>query len=106
MPTKKRQSSKEAPAYSLTDELVDNLLQGSTSYEEVFSEGGIYRTLTKRLFERMLETEMSHHLGYGKHQKPRDDEPLHTGGNARNGHSSKNVKTAHSEVELSIPRDR
>ena len=106
MATKKKQSPQKVPAYGLTDELVDNLLQGSTSYEEVFGEGGIYRTLTKRLFERMLETEMSHHLGYDKHQKPRDEEPLHTGGNARNGHSSKNVKAAHSEVELSIPRDR
>jgi putative transposase len=93
-------------AYGLTDELVDSLLQGSTSHEEVFGEDGIYRQLTKRLFERMLETEMTHHLGYEKHQKPEHEQRLVDGGNARNGSSSKNVKTVHSQVELSIPRDR
>ena len=36
--------------YGLTDELVDSLLNGSTSHEEVFGEDGIYRQLTKRLF--------------------------------------------------------
>jgi hypothetical protein len=40
--------------YGLTDELIDSLLNGSTSHEEVFGENGIYRQLTKRLFERML----------------------------------------------------
>ncbi len=40
--------------YGLTNEVVDALLNGSTNYDEVFGEGGIYRTLTKRLFERML----------------------------------------------------
>lgn len=92
--------------YGLTDELVDSLLNGSTSHEEVFGENGIYRQLTKRLFERMLETEMNHHLGYEKYQKPEHEQRLHDGGNARNGSSSKTLKTMHSEVELLIPRDR
>ena len=92
--------------YGLTDELVDSLLNGSTSYDEVFGENGIYRTLTKRLFERMLETEMTDHLGYAKHQKPEDQERLREGGNARNGSSDKTLKTAHSQVEIAIPRDR
>ena len=92
--------------YGLTDELVDSLLNGSTSHEEVFGENGIYRQLTKRLFERMLETEMNHHLGYEKYQKPEHEQRLHDGGNARNGSSGKTLKTMHSEVELSIPRDR
>ena len=92
--------------YGLTDELVDSLLNGSTTHEEVFGENGIYRQLTKRLFERMLETEMNHHLGYEKYQKPEHEQRLLDGGNARNGSSSKSLKTAHSEVEPSIPRDR
>ena len=92
--------------YGLTDELVDSLLNGSTSHEEVFGEDGIYRQLTKRLFERMLETEMTDHLGYAKHQKPQGEEPVRQGGNARNGSSDKRLKTAHAQVEIAIPRDR
>jgi putative transposase len=92
--------------YGLTDELVDGLLNGASTHEEVFGDGGIYRQLTKRLFERMLETEMTHHLGYQKHQKPDDEQRLSDGGNARNGSSKKTLKTAQSEVELAIPRDR
>lgn len=92
--------------YGLTDEVVDGLLNGSSSYDEVFGEGGIYRTLTKRLFERMLETEMTHHLGYEKHQKPDDDQRVSDGGNTRNGSSAKTLKTAHSQVTINIPRDR
>lgn len=95
-----------AQAYGLTDELVDSLLHGATTHEEVFGEGGLYRQLTKRLFERMLETEMTEHLGYAKHQKSGDEQRLSDGGNARNGSSGKTVKTAHSQVTLNIPRDR
>lgn len=40
--------------YGLTNELVDSLLNGLTNHEEVFSEDGIYRQLTKLLYERML----------------------------------------------------
>ena len=31
-----------AQPYGLTDELVDSLLQGATTHEEVFGDGGIY----------------------------------------------------------------
>jgi len=95
-----------AQPYGLTDELVDSLLQGNTNYNDIFGEGGLYRTLTKRLFERMLETEMSEHLGYEKHFKDASEETLAKGGNARNGSSKKTVRTAHASVELNIPRDR
>lgn len=95
-----------AQAYGLTDELVDSLLQGNTNYNDIFGEGGLYRTLTKRLFERMLETEMTHHLGYDKYSKETTEQTLAHGGNARNGSSKKTLHTSQASVELSIPRDR
>lgn len=49
---------------------------------------------------------MAHHLGYAKHQKTDDDARLHDSGNARNGSSSKNLKTAQNQVTIDIPRDR
>jgi transposase-like protein len=66
-------SKDAAQPYGLTNEVVAAMLNGVSSYEAVFGEGGIYRTLTKRLFERMLETELTHHLGYETHQKPPEE---------------------------------
>ena len=45
-------------------------------------------------------------LGYAKHQKTDDDARLHDSGKARNGSSSKNLKTAQNQVTIDIPRDR
>ncbi|MCV6599940.1 MAG: IS256 family transposase [Alphaproteobacteria bacterium] len=49
--------------------------------------------------QAMLETELDHHLGYGKNEVNSSD-------NARNGSSKKRVKTKLGEYSLSIPRDR
>lgn len=67
----------------------------------LFGEGGLIKELSKRLMERMLEAEMTHHLGYEKHAP----EGKNTG-NSRNGKTSKTVKTGNGEIQLDIPRDR
>lgn len=57
--------------------------------------------MTRRLVERVLEGEMTAHLGYEKHaQEGRD------GGNSRNGKTSKRVKTDSAEMGIEVPRDR
>jgi putative transposase len=81
------------------DRMLDDLVRGRTS-EEIFGETGLVRELTKRLVERALEGEMSAHLGYAKHGKQGG------GGNARNGRSSKRVKTGAAELAIEVPRDR
>lgn len=58
-------------------------------------------SLSKRLLERMLEGEMTHHLGYEKHAIEG-----HNSGNSRNGKTTKTVKTNQGELELVVPRDR
>ena len=59
------------------------------------------KDLTRRLVERVLEGEMTAHLGYEKHaQEGRD------GGNSRNGKTGKRVKTDTSDIDLEVPRDR
>lgn len=55
--------------------------------------------LQKRGVEQLLECEMDAHLGYEKHH-------VSEGKNARNGHSSKTIKTSHGVSEIAIPRDR
>lgn len=53
----------------------------------------------KFMIETALNTELSEHLGYDKHQS-------RTGLNARNGFSSKKVLTQDGSLDLEIPRDR
>jgi putative transposase len=51
------------------------------------------------MIETALNTELSEHLGYEKHQPKK-------GSNARNGFSSKTVLTQDGQLALDIPRDR
>ncbi|EBA9137463.1 transposase [Salmonella enterica] len=57
------------------------------------------RLLKKMSVEAALNAEMTHHLGYDKHQPK-------AGSNARNGYSKKTVMTADGPLELYTPRDR
>jgi transposase-like protein len=57
------------------------------------------KELQKRGVEQFLEAEMDEHLGYGKSQ-------ISENKNARNGHSTKKIKTSFGENEISVPRDR
>jgi len=82
------------------DKLIDELIAGKTP-EEIVGEGGLLQALTKRVYERALEGEMTHHLGY----PPKAPEGKNSG-NSRNGKTSKRVKTGAADVTLEIPRDR
>jgi len=82
------------------DELVDRLLEGRKP-EDLVGAGGLLEDLTKRLYERALEGEMTAHLGYEKHAPEGRN-----GGNSRNGKSTKRLKTETGDLELEIPRDR
>lgn len=55
--------------------------------------------LQKRGIEKILEGELDAHLGYDKHGKS-------SSSNARNGTSSKQVKTSFGESTVQVPRDR
>jgi putative transposase len=84
-----------------TDELLDELLKGCDSPEEILGEQGLLKQLTKRLVERALEAEMAEHLGYLP--------PARAGwgsGNSRNGKSKKQVQGEAGAFEIEVPRDR
>src|SRR5436305_10196400 len=85
----------------LPDELVDELLSGADSEEEIVGPGGLLSRLTKRLVERAMEVELTDHLGYEPHQEP----PGGTG-NTRNGRTPKTLVTEHGAVAIDTPRDR
>jgi putative transposase len=82
------------------NEMLDELLKGKKP-DEILGKDGVLKELTKRLVERALEGEMTHHLGYEKHALDG-----HNSGNSRNGKSSKRVKGDSGELEIAVPRDR
>src|SRR5687767_2102252 len=85
----------------LSDAVIDELLAGASSEEEIVGPGGLLAQLTKRLVERALEVELTDHLGYEHGQAP----PGGTG-NARNGTTRKTLVTEHGQVPIDAPRDR
>jgi putative transposase len=85
----------------LPDELVDELLAGAKTEEEIVGPGGLLSRLTKRLVERAMEVELTDHLGYEPHQEPPGGV-----GNTRNGSTPKTLVTEHGPVAIKTPRDR
>jgi putative transposase len=83
-------------------ELLDELLSGVKTPDDLLGDGGVFRQLKKALMERALGAELTHHLGYEKGAAPVG----RAGSNSRNGHSAKTVLTDDGEIDLSIPRDR
>ncbi len=85
----------------LPDELIDELLAGARTEEQLVGPGGVLAGLTKRLLERAMEVELTDHLGYEHGQAP----PGGTG-NTRNGSTPKTLATEHGPVGIETPRDR
>jgi putative transposase len=85
----------------LPDAVVDELLAGARSEEEIVGPGGVLAQLTKRLVERALEVELTDHLGYESHA-----EPPGGAGNIRNGSTAKSLITENGSVQIRAPRDR
>ena len=57
----------------ISDEVIDELLAGASTEEEIAVPGGLLVQLTKRLVERAIEVELTDHLGYEPHCEPPDD---------------------------------
>ena len=51
----------------ISETLIYQLLEGHSSSEELPGKNGLFKQLAKHLAERVLEAEIEHHLGYGKH---------------------------------------
>ncbi|CAB1053497.1 Mobile element protein [Spiroplasma endosymbiont of Danaus chrysippus] len=78
---------------------VDLLLENTEDLTTVFKEGGLYKELTKRLVEKMLNSEMQNYLGHERNQRSNND-------NVRNGTTSKKLITQQGKIEIDVPRDR
>jgi putative transposase len=85
----------------LSDEVIDELLAGARTEQELVGPGGLLADLTRRLVERAMAAELTEHLGYERHQ-----EPPGGAGNTRNGSMPKTLATEHGPVRITTPRDR
>jgi putative transposase len=85
----------------LADGVIDELLAGARTEEEIVGPGGVLAQLTKRLVERALAAELSEHLGYEPHREPPGGV-----GNTRNGSTGKTLATEQGPVRIETPRDR
>ena len=65
-----RQAIGVASDRRISDEVIDELLAGASTEEEIAGPGGVLAQLTKRLVERAMEVELTDHVGYEPHQEP------------------------------------
>ena len=86
---------------SKIDRVIDALLEDGADADDLFGQDGLLKQLTKKMAERMLEAEMTDHLGYEKHALEG-----HNNGNSRNGNSTKTLKGEKGNITIDIPRDR
>ena len=68
----------------IKDELLDELLKNYTSPEDLMGPEGLFAELKQRLISRILDSELTTHLGYEKHEQKAAKKE-----NARNGHTPK-----------------
>src|SRR5262245_66479500 len=80
--------------------LLDELLKDYTDPRDILGEYGLLKQLTKRVVERVLEAELTAHLGYAPHVRHGTEEQ-----NARNGKGQKTVQTDTGPLALEVPRD-
>jgi len=86
---------------TIRDELLAELLKKYKNPEDLFGKSGILKELTKRLVEKAMDAELTHHLGYEKHSPAGKNT-----GNSRNGRPSKTLTGDLGEIPIEIPRDR
>ena len=86
---------------AIRDEVLEEILKEYKNPEDLFGKDGLLKELTKRLVEKAMEAELTHHLGYEKHSAAGKNT-----GNSRNGKSSKILKGDLGELPIEVPRDR
>jgi len=84
---------------ALKQELIAELVADCQTEGDLFGPEGVFTRLKGAVMERLLEAEMTTHLGHERHERSK-------GNNSRNGHSTKTVTTETGPVQVRVPRDR
>ena len=80
---------------------VEEALSRCKTLEDISWKNGLLKRMLKEMTERILEAEMTEHLGYKKHSIEGNNSK-----NSRNGKTAKTVRSDFGEVEIEMPRDR
>jgi transposase-like protein len=92
----------ERPSVEMPDlESIQEELSKVESMDDFFGREGIFAKLFAGTLEKMLEAELSGHLGYERYEAEGRNS-----GNNRNGSYGKKVRTSSGDVEIQVPRDR
>lgn len=92
---------KHAEGIKIDDKILDLMISQIEDPRSVESMQKTFNEFKKALIERMLEGELTYHLGYDKH----DRRPVEAS-NARNGQSEKTILVGEDEMTIRTPRDR
>ena len=85
----------------LDPQVVEQLLSHTKKPEDLFGDDGLFQQLKAAVCQRILDGELTTHLGYEKH-----DTSGNNSGNSRNGYRDKNLKSKQGEMTIKMPRDR
>jgi putative transposase len=91
----------DSTAVALKPELVAELMKLVRNPQDLFGPEGLFHRLKGALMERMLDEELTEHLGFEKNAVGGKGS-----GNTRNGYTTKQIKTESGPVEIRVPRDR
>ena len=88
----------------LTPEQIEELqasLANATTYQDLMGKDGAIKKILKNSIEKLLEAELTEHLGY-----PKNSIEGNNSGNSRNGSSTKHLILDNGEISLNVPSDR
>jgi putative transposase len=91
----------DSTAVTLKPELIEELLKLTKNPGDLFGADGLFHRLKAALMERMLDAELTEHLGFERNAAEGRGK-----GNSRNGYTSKTVLTESGPVDVRVPRDR
>src|SRR5205809_267642 len=86
---------------AIKSEIIEELLKSVSKPEDLLGSEGLLKQLTSRLVEKVLQAEMTHHLGFEAGQEKPSGAT-----NGRNGYTSKRLLTEQGEITIDVPRDR
>lgn len=85
----------------LDPQVVELLLKNTKDPKDLFGDTGILHQLKAALCSRVLDGELTTHLGYEKHEVSGNNS-----GNSRNGHRNKTLQSSEGNFTVKMPRDR
>lgn len=101
MSSKSSRKKVDAKEHMPTAEEVAAELAKAETVDDFFGAEGIFANLFSTTIEKMLEAELTEHLGYEPYEaKGRNS------GNSRNGSYPKTVRTSTGDTTINVPRDR